>query len=194
LVPLNACLPITSINLSAECIAAASTNLREVLRLPKLRTVIIAFNWALPKQLVNTQGQLVDNAALEPTIAGLNALIGEIRNTNRQVIVLGPIAEPGWDLPSRYSRQLQFNRPVDQPLSRTRADFDRQFQYAISMLTKRDDFVFVPMHEIQCSESSCRYLIDGQSLFADSNHLATSALPRWKRVIQEALHHPALKR
>jgi peptidoglycan/LPS O-acetylase OafA/YrhL len=187
LVPLNGCLPITSANLSVDCIDAASVNLDEVLRLPHLKTVVIAFNWALPDQLVDADGRMTSNGSLEATMAGLDSLVKRIQAAGRQAVVLGPLAEPGWDLASQYSRELQFKRSLNQPISIARSEFDRRYQRVIESLSSRKDITFVPMHEVQCGTSSCAYILEGESLFADSNHLAVSALPRWRPAVTAAL-------
>jgi peptidoglycan/LPS O-acetylase OafA/YrhL len=172
LVPLNGCLPTVQTNISPECLAAARANLAQVLKLPGARTVIIGLTWGS------------DVAGLLPAI---DDLIERLRAAGKQVVLIGPIAEPGWDVASTISRRLAFGHPIDRPLTLPTSEFMRRFGPAIAHFENRGDVRFVRPDRVQCPAELCFYVLDGHSLFSDSNHLAAAELPRFQAAFASAL-------
>jgi len=44
-----------------------------------------------------------------------------------------------------------------------------------------------PIAEVQCPDERCYFVLDGRSLFADSNHVASAELPRFRAMFEAAL-------
>ena len=188
LVPMNACLPTVSVNIDVPCLQMARRNLEEILRLPRATTVVIGLTWELPATgLVDAEGNRGEGGALPVLVAGLDNLIGRIEATGRQVILIGPIAIPGFDVASYLSRQRAFARPATHPEKTPSAAFVRQYQSAVAHFEARLAERLVRPDKALCDATSCHFVREGKSLFADSSHLAVAELPRFRSLFEPAL-------
>jgi peptidoglycan/LPS O-acetylase OafA/YrhL len=188
LVPVNGCLPTVQVNVNRECIAIAERNLSEIANLTRARTVIIGLNWwHATADLVDPSGRTVDNADDRALVSALDDLIDRLRHEGKQVVLTGPVAEPGWDVASILSRQLAFGRRPDHPTFLPASDFERRFGSSIRHFEARNDIDFARPDKVQCPSDRCYYVVDGHTLFSDSNHLATAELPRFRAVLEAAL-------
>ena len=178
LIPINACLPMPTVNISIECADAARTNLDSLRSLPHIETVIIAFNWPLDQLLVDAAGQPLAQAPASAMVAGMRDLVDRL--PGRQVIVVGPIAQPGFDIASVLGRQIAFGiRPLAES-STSAESFRKRFAAILSYLDSDDRIIAVRPDLVQCDRTQCDYVRDGISLFSDSNHLAGAALPLFR--------------
>ncbi|MBG0799947.1 acyltransferase [Methylocystis sp. H4A] len=187
LVPANGCLPTPLSNISQACAAIARQNLDGVLALPRLNTVIIGLNWRHDANaLVSADGKPLDNNGSAALIFALDDLIDEVRHSGKNVVLIGPIALPGWDVASILSRQLAFGRRDGRQAFFDQADFERFFGPAIAHFRARGDIRFITPHEVQCRQGRCEFLLDGRSLYSDSNHLAAGELWRFRHMFNAA--------
>jgi peptidoglycan/LPS O-acetylase OafA/YrhL len=188
LVPATGCLPTVTANISPDCIEVAETNVREILNLPRARTVIVGLTWwHAPGDLIDRRGQVLDNTDNRSLIAALDDLIDRLRDAGKQVVLIGPIAEPGWDVASTMSRELAFGRPLDRPPFSPASEFERRFGSSIRHFESREDVRFARPDRIQCPADRCYYVIDGRSLFSDGNHIAAAELPRFRAMFDGAI-------
>ncbi|MEO6379465.1 MAG: acyltransferase family protein [Caulobacteraceae bacterium] len=179
LVPLNGCLPTLTVNISQSCVPAAQQNLTSILALPKVTTVVLGLTWTYPRSgvLMDPQGRMVDNLNDMALAAGIDDLIARLKAAGKRVVLIGPIAEPGYDIASDLGRTLAFNRRVTEPTFLPLSQFNAEFGPIIAHLAARQDVVFVRPDLVQCAAGRCDYVIGGHALFSDSNHLAQSSLP-----------------
>jgi peptidoglycan/LPS O-acetylase OafA/YrhL len=191
LVPVNGCLPTVVANISTTCIAVARRNLAEVLNLPRVTTIVLGFNWGLGDDgLVDANGRLLDNRQNQALIMALDDLLARIQQSHRQVVLIGPIAEPGWDVASVLSRQLAYGRRLDRPTYLKESVFAAHFAPALDHFAGELGHAFARPDSVQCADGVCRYLIGGRSLFADSTHLAEAELERFRTIFEQALPPP----
>jgi peptidoglycan/LPS O-acetylase OafA/YrhL len=188
LVPVNGCLPTVQANISRECTAVAERNLKEISTLARARTVIIGLNWQHGKdELVDPSGRTVDNTGNLAFMTAVDDLIDRLHQDGRRVVLIGPIAEPGWDIASTLSRQLAFGHQPDRPTFLQVADFERRFGPLIRHFEARGDIGFARPDRVQCPADRCYYVLDGRSLFSDGNHIASAELWRFRTVFEAAL-------
>ena len=188
LLNVNACLPTVQANVSAECIDTARRNLAEVMKLPRARIVVLGLSWDYaPDGLVGPDGRVLDNRDNHALVGALDDLIARIEHAGKKVVLIGPLAEPGWDVASTISRQLAFGHPVVRPTFTPAAEFKRRFGSAISHFESRNDVRFARVDQVQCHNQRCDYLLDGRSLFSDDNHVAAAELPRFWPSFEAAL-------
>lgn len=188
LVPANGCLPTVDANITADCIATARRNLEALNQLPRVQVVILGLTWShAADSLVDANGATLDNRGNRALIAALDGLIDRLRANGKKVVLIGPNAEPGYDIASVVSRKLAFGRRIDDPMSRDRADFMRRYGTAIRHFEARSDVRFVRPDRIQCHAERCEYMLDGRPLFADSNHIAEAELTRFRPMFEAAL-------
>jgi hypothetical protein len=188
LVPVNGCLPTVQANISRECSEIAKANLSEISRLGRARIVIIGLTWAHEDgALVDPSGRALDNGDDRALIDALIDLFDRLHGAGKQVVLIGPLAEPGWNIASMLSRDLAFGHRLDHPTSVPTSEFMRRYGTAIRYFEARSDIFFARPDKVQCSADRCAYVIDGRSLFSDSNHIASAELPRYRKVFEAAL-------
>jgi hypothetical protein len=188
LVPANGCLPTVQANISRECIDVAQRNLEQILTLKRARTVIVGLNWWHEQNaLIDQRGRHADNNDSKALVTALDDLIDRLRVAGKQVIIIGPIAEPGWDVASILSRQLAFGHPPDRATFLPVTAFTRRFGSAVRHFGARPDIGFVRPDRVQCPVDRCYYVLDGRSLFSDSSHIAAAELPRFRAGFAAAL-------
>ena len=188
LVPANGCLPMADANINAECIGIAETNIDAVLGLGRARVVMIGLTWADPGvPLVGRDGR---PAALQGTagiVRGVERTVARLQAAGKRVIVIGPIATPGWDIASVLSRSLAFGRPQSQALFKPQDQFEREFAGVFDAFAARPGVVLVRPDRVQCRAGRCNYLLDGHALFADSTHIAVGELFRYRAGFEPAI-------
>jgi peptidoglycan/LPS O-acetylase OafA/YrhL len=188
LVPANGCLPTIEVNITRGCIDTARENLQEVEKLPHARLVILGLDWAHgPAGLVDAQGRTVDNRGDAALVAALDELIGDLKRAGKQIVLIGPIAEPGWDVASTLSRQLAFGRPSDHALYLPEAEFLQRYGTAIRHFEARADVRLARPDRVQCIAGRCEYLVGGRPLFADNGHLAQAELVRFRGTFEAVM-------
>lgn len=188
LVPANGCLPTVSVNISRECIAVAAGNLAELGKLANTETVILGLTWERAADaLVDADGKTVDNSNDRALVGGLDDLIDRLRGFGKKVVLIGPIAYPGWDLPSEMSRDLAFGRPLEKSASLPAGEFQRQYGAIIRHFESRGDIGFARPDTALCDSSRCNYVLDGRSMFADASHIAKAELFRFRAIFSAAL-------
>jgi peptidoglycan/LPS O-acetylase OafA/YrhL len=188
LVNANGCLPTVSANGSPYCAEVAQQNLVNVLSLPHVRLIILAFRWATPS-LTDASGKVLANAHSEGLVLAIDDLVSKLRRAGKKVVLVGPIAEPGWDVASTISRELAFGWPIKRKTSMPIAAFNDEFGAAISHFSSQRDLTFVPVYEVQCEGDVCAYLIDGHSLYSDISHIAKGELWRFAAMFNAAYAH-----
>ena len=187
LVPANGCLPTPDVNSSVDCLRIAEQKLTAVIGLEQARIVVIAFRWqAAFEPLVDGTGTGVDHG-LSAVIAGLDRVTGRLRAAGKTVIIVGPIATPGWDVASVLGRSLAFGRAVGRPLSGPKETFYRDYAPVFTHYLAMGDVGFIRPDRVECAGSRCDYLIAGESLFADDNHLAEGSLDRFLQAFKPPL-------
>ena len=188
LVPVNGCLPTVQANISRDCMQIARDNLAEISKLARVRTVIIGLSWVHKQgELIDASGRPVDDMDNRALISALDDLIDRLQRMGKQVVLIGPIAEPGWNVASTLSRQLAFGHAPDRPAFLPAADFERRLGSAIQHFESRRDIGFARPDKVQCPDARCYFVLDGRSLFSDSNHVASAELPRFRAMFEAAL-------
>lgn len=194
LLPANGCLPTMSVNITRECIDVAASNLRELGKLSNAKTVILGLTWEHAEDgLVDADGKTVDNRDDAELVRGLDDLIGRLQEFGKTVVLIGPIAYPGWDFPSELSRDLAFGRQLEKPTFLPADEFQRQYGAAIRLFEARRDIGFARPDTVLCDASRCNFVLDGRSMFADASHIAQAELSRFRSIFAETLATQRLK-
>jgi hypothetical protein len=185
LVPLNGCLPLPDLNLSSGCMTMAARNLALVESLPNLRVVIIAMSWEYT--LYSQAGQVPKGSESSFLNKSLDRFIQELKQHGKIVVLVGPLSTPDREVASIVARQLAFQHKIAEPLFSPQDAFLMKEGDIIRHFAYRDDIIFIRPDLIQCELNRCDYFRDGQSLFADTDHLAEAALPLFRPVFEPAL-------
>ncbi len=192
LVPLNGCLPMPDYNKS-WCMGLAANNLSAVEGLPRVRVVILAMTWVREETMYTPAGPVSKENTAKFLFASLDRLIQELEQRGKTVVLVGPIAPPGWDSASIVARELAFHHRVAEPLFTPESSFLALQGDVIAHYASRDDMIFIRPDRIQCQMGSCDYFRDGESLFADSTHYTVAALPLFRPVFEPAIHQALIR-
>ncbi len=184
LVPANGCLPTYQANINPACLELANRNIDAVAALRRAQVVIIGTTWS--ERIGDLKGQ-AQPGPVSAVVAGLDRTVDRLLSAGKRVVLIGPIPIPGWDVASIVSRDLAFGRPVDRPLYESQQQFLEQYSSAIAHFEGRHDIGFVRPDATLCFAGRCNYLLDGQSMFADDNHLAAAELTRFRPAFDVAL-------
>ena len=176
LVPLNGCLPTTSINLSINCIHMAQRNLSAVLADKTITTVLIATTWYSDKYVDQNGARY----GLDKLHAEILDLIGSIRNSGKKPILFSPIPIPNENHASKLARKLHFNKITEQEalnmIKVPRSRFDKQFSNLNNDLIRQLGTSYIRIYDEICDETNCYFGRDNTFYFADDSHLSKHAV------------------
>jgi peptidoglycan/LPS O-acetylase OafA/YrhL len=188
LVPLNVCLPMTDFNEGHTCMEMAANNLAAIEGLPRVRTVILAMTWEwTAHSMFTAAGEAPGDTQSKLFMASLDRLIAELEQRGKTVVLVGPIAMPGWDVPSIVGRELAFHNRIAEPVFQPESAFMQREGGVIEHYASRSDIVFIRPDRVQCEQGRCDYVRDGASLFADAGHITQPALPLFRPVFAPGL-------
>ena len=150
-----------------------------------LATVIVASRWALTADgrryrnesgadtfVRDAQSHEISRAENRAVFRrGVERTLTALLDAGKRVVVVGPIPEIGFDVPTTLARNLWFQRGFRMEPSRT-AFYQRQ-QFVIETLEDlqhRLHFELIQPHLILCNETICSAAMDGRALYSDDNH------------------------
>jgi peptidoglycan/LPS O-acetylase OafA/YrhL len=183
----SGCLPTVQSNYTTDCIVEARRYLAAVVALPHVRTVIVGLTW-WPTDLVDPRGRVLPNGDNRALIAAIDDLDRRIERSGKRVILIGPILRAAWDVPTTLGRELAYGFPIDRNLYLPQHEFMAVFAPAIRHFESEKDIVFVHAYEAQCQKGRCYYVLDGQSLYADNNHIAEQEVWRFRPLFEAAFN------
>lgn len=191
-----ACLPVRELRRQPEN-KSCSTHNAKIWQLLETRTdlplVILSARWSLSAEGSRYQGETGADVVLDwagtsapPTAghtnaellqAGLVATVSAIQATGRKVVILGPVPEIGWDVPTRLARSALLGLPA--PHAPSRADFEARSQRTTSVLAHvaaQTGARYVPLDDVFCTDTRCQIQSpDGQLLYVDDDHISRFA-------------------
>jgi peptidoglycan/LPS O-acetylase OafA/YrhL len=162
----NGCLPVLGPNISAACRYIAETSIDAAAR-STAAVVLIGLTW-------------------DGDLSGLDPAITRLRHAGKSVILIGPIAYPGYEIASIEARHLAFAEPVG-PLSTSQREFDRRYGISIARYAARSDITFVRPDLVQCANGSCTFVASGDMLFSDGIHLSSPGVALFEPILRNAL-------
>jgi len=188
LISMTGCLPTVSANFDIGCARLAQANLAALESLPHVQTVVLAMSWWHgPDEIVDAAGRRLDNRHHQAEVAAIDDLIGRLRARGKRVILVGPVAVPQWNVASDMSRLLAFGRPIERRLAVPRDEFAREYAAVFEHFQGRGDVTLARPDLVQCDDAVCPFVVDGRSLFSDSNHMTAAAVIRFRGIFTEAL-------
>ena len=157
-----------------------------------LHTVILAARWALSAEGRRYKNEskrkilITDDFSPEASLAenravfarGLDRTLKALRNAGREVVIVGPVPEPGFHVPR--SLAMQQRTDTQREIAPTFDEFLERQEFVLRTLDdsaeKYDATVIYP-HEALCDRVSCPVVRQGRSLYSDEHHLS-----RWGAV------------
>ena len=175
LIPLNGCLPTTSVNISKDCINSAKINLDTIISDASIKTVLIASTWYLETYL-DADGNIIKQADIGYYFL---QLINELEESGKSVALFSPIKIPDSNLASTLPRLLKFDHidemELKDSLRSPRSDYDGKF-LNINHLFKEHLSYYIEVYLDLCDNEYCYYARDYEMYFADNSHLSKNIL------------------
>jgi len=185
------CAPVLGEAMEADCGAVQRTNYRAILASPA-HTVIIAQSW----QQYRDEGSRYTGRTPLPderyqyAIRRLQALVQGLRAAGKRVIIVSPIAIPGYDVAGTGSRELLFYGRIKHPTFVTHEDYlaeMRNVRAAIEELARDPQVVPIWVDRMACANGRCDFIQEGRAIFADHDHYTTGFAATLSPLFQEAL-------
>lgn len=187
------CPPLLGLGTDAACIAANQRRLDYVLDHPEIDTVILAARWSLYLRGRMVEGTAETNGNLprlfnatgreyEPFTRDASrhfrfafyALVKRLLRADKKVVLLYPVPETGYDIPSTLARiNSQGGNPAAFTISRD--IYDRRQSEALRLLDqlgRRRALYRVYPEDVLCNRTDCVTSINGRPLYFDSHHLS----------------------
>ena len=188
---------------SAECTEFKQRAVRELEASPEIELVVLAGRWqdAFYTTPMETGGSyedfLVDaqssersaDATIRVFQRSLARAVDVITGLGKQVVIMGPIPEPGFDVPqllslAAYNGRPEFASLKFQDVMRFNSPIDAVMR---EIAEGREDVTYMPLFEEFCGEA-CPLIRDGIPLYSDDDHLtATGAAGVLKLIVQDKL-------
>ena len=176
LIPLNGCLPTIDINVSKDCLRLSNLNYNAFISDKNIKVIIFSLTW-YSNEYVNDQGKVIKDPNKLILSKSLLRLVKQVKDTGRDVYLVGPIQIPGYDLASVLSRKVKFlsysNDELVDSLRISRDEFDLSFKYSLSFLEANLGSSFLRPDNILCDTVYCYFGDLNGAYFADSNHLSS---------------------
>lgn len=105
----------------------------------------------------------------------LDRLVKELNQLGKEIIIIGPIPEMGYNIPRLTANNIQWSK--NREVRVTRAIFDERQAPVFDLLGKLQEEnhglrLFFP-HETLCTDEYCEILEDDDLLYLDDDHLST---------------------
>lgn len=193
---------VVSVHATVRCPEYVRAALAEVAR-RDIRHVVLAARWAIaaegfdpalgPAEKGRPREQLRDPAGVVVTDDAtrraylrqqLLATVQELRAAGRDVVIVYPVPETGYDIPSTLAR-LQWRGESAAGFARPRALYERRQAWTIALL---DEAATLPgvravrSVDAFCDAAQCRVAADGISWYVDDNHVSREGAHRVAQV------------
>ena len=126
--------------------------------------------------LKDNLNELSSNAAPgEVFKTGINRTIQTLTGMNKQVVVIVPIPEIGYDVPSASFIASRTKRDVNEIIAPSVNEYLSRTRQTRNILNELRDMYGIQLIEpskILCDQSICRVVIDNMPLYSDNNHLS----------------------
>ena len=199
------CPPILGVNRSDRRYGycpKVSRALFKVISKPEVRQVIIAARWALWSEGTHYQYEIGDEDTLfdkhdpshklsthEVLRRGMIRTLDALKPLNKQITIIAPIPEIGWDVPSVLAMEAWHGRQIHSEPKLS--DFMSRNKYVLELLRElQSDYHFelIYPHEYLCDQAICRVIIDQHPLYCDDDHLSKFGIsylaPALRRVLR----------
>ncbi len=195
------CAPVMGDAASPACGTAQRANFRAIAA-SRARIVMLAQNW--PQYRDEAGARLgrdpLPSERYGDAIRRLRQVVAGLRHAGKDVVIIGPISVPGYDVGNDGSRELLFHGRITSPTYVARADDLREYanvRSAIAALAMQPHVRALWVDSRGCDARRCGFIHDGRAIFADHGHFrtdyATSLAPVFRnalRAVDEAGTHP----
>jgi len=175
---------------NAACTHFNESVLRYLAGHPEVQTVMLISRWSfyesgppervnrLPINLVDLQQPSAFGNNAEVFARGIRRTVQALVDLRRRVLLVTPVPEIGFDVPSAYTSAFRTGREVTRIVGLTRQEYDQRTRGVralfLSLASPERGVEVVRVEGRLCDDAMCR-IIDqesGRSLYRDSHHLS----------------------
>ena len=168
----NICLPTINYNVSSLCFKNSKDVLKKILKSKQIKHVIISLNWD-HEFLIDRNGKKISDDINNYLIKDLFSIIDIFEKNEINTFLIGPISTPNFEFASLVSRNIYFKNLNSIPEYReTSSEFESRYANVFKFVEQRNYKNFIKPHLNQCMEGKCKFIINGNSIFSDSDHLS----------------------
>ena len=191
LVNANGCAPVLGDSADPTCGAIQRANYAEIVTLPA-KTVILAEDWPQYRDEAGVRLGRDPKPAERylDAIRRLRALVAGLHAHGKQVVIVGPVPLPGFNIASVAARNLAFHGGVGTATAMSRAAYlteNANILAAIDALEHQPGVRIVRVDRLVCRGGQCPFVVDGRAAFADYGHYATWFAARLKPAFDPVL-------
>jgi len=188
----SACPPLLSIERPSRtsCNEFNQAVLELISITPEIETVILAARWALstkgtryknesgsPVQLVDIESPSSNDLSnVKLFEIGLIRTIEKLRGLGKKVVLVNPVPEVGYDVPSALVITNITGREINAVIAPTTEEYRERTAEVASIfheIKERHSIEVVTPEIYLCDTSHCRVVINGVALYRDDDHLST---------------------
>ena len=178
LVPLNDCLPTTSINVNLNCFKYAKKNLQTIMKDQDYNHIFISMTWYNSKYK-NENGKEVEPKLLVNSVIDL---INQIKSSGKEVYLISPIHIPNQELSSELPRKLKFNWLTKEEIFKQtledREKYDQKFENFNLKFEKILGENYIKVYNDLCDLKNCYFVKDNVMYFSDASHLSQKIMKK----------------
>jgi hypothetical protein len=172
ILPMQKCLPTTTINISIECLKLANKNFNYILNNKNIKYLFIGLDWD-HNLLVNSSGKIENNFNSLLLAKSILELVHEFEKAGIVSFVIGPISTPDYEFASIESRKVKFGHKTKLiNFKETIFEFEQRYVSVFNLFKEKNFKRFIKTHEIQCESSKCVFSNMNNALFSDGHHLS----------------------
>ena len=185
------CAPVLGDAASPICGQVQRQNYKDIVA-SKAHTVILAESWQQYRDEASARlGRLLVPAErYQDAIRRLRALVAGLRAAGKEVILVGPIAIPGYDVAGVGSRELLFYGAIRHKTFVPREEYLVEMENvrgAIADLARDPHVRPIWVDRMACPQERCDFIMDGRSIFADHDHFTTGYAASLSPLFEQAL-------
>lgn len=171
------------------CHRANDAVVKYLVAAPTIRTVILAGRWGLWAEgtpykretgkrvsLFDASGSPADNRAA--LASGLERAVSSLTSAGKQVWLIGPIPEIGYDVPRTLYLNVRGIHPHPVDIRPTLKEFESRQAFVLTLFAKLADKYRLSViwpHKFLCGNKFCEVQENGYPLYVDDQHLTRSA-------------------
>jgi len=185
----SGCPPLIGIeiNRNKDCVDYNNMILKYIENHPDLNTILLAGRWAESAEgigyketkIMELTDTLSDSSKKRTSAIlfqnGLNRTVEKLQALDRKVVIISQVPEVKYDVPSAFYIAQRTGRDVnkiiapsfDEYLSRNKKVF-----FVIDQIRKNYNIQVIDPWKALCNKQQCPVVVDGTSLYMDSNHLS----------------------
>jgi len=153
---------------------------------PEIDTVFLSSRWALAARGVRYRGESGERVRLADVVSpenndlpnaelfviGLQRSVAALQRLGKQVVVVSPVPEIGFDVPSAHFIAGVTDRDLEPIISPSRQEYNDRNSESLAEFEKLGGVLLARPESFLCDEQVCRVTADGKPLYRDDDHLS----------------------